>query len=623
MGTVWANDLPDDDQPFYDVGRGMAKNNLIWVTSCFAGEHVTMSNIEKKGVGWLESRVAESKILEPYFKENDRTPSWDGSIFVYDGSIKKENLKGNLPVQIKSKEVKALHSERISYSLKISDIKNYYEIRGTILFVVEICGKERKGFIKSLLPSEIKETLAELKKNNQKSKVFYLDELDTSTTTQLEYTCEHFLIHKKLQYSTIEYSLSITDATEIEIPLIFDGTPLQEHIFSKEHLLYGKPANETVLRYIQNIKITSIAQSLNRNIAINSKTYFSQYNKTQVPHGVSFEFGKKIRIDLHDVGTANLSYKLTGTVSEQIKVLSFLLDMVKTRTVHIGDGKVEINNIEESFINNIQDSLNYLKDIESLFNSFRIDPDRLNILLLEKRDFAILGFLMDVIVRNKRKETTPFQLGFNGVKVGNITLGIFVYKKAEDTGYEIFDLFVQPDNFKFRASMGVESDFEISMYVILKQEFLTLVDNLDLAVVLRDIKKVVFSKGYSEATNLFGLELIKAYDVSNRREFLDAASSIFEWLQQMESGNLIHKLNDLQIIRRQRVFTKDEKTFLIKGQTQNIGNNRILCAINILLENKSEAESNFDQLMDEKELFIQYPIFTLAKQFNMFKNGGF
>ena len=592
--------------------------------SCFAGEYITMSNIEKKGVGWLESKVAESKILEPYFKENDRTPSWDGSIFVYTNSIKKENLKDTLPVQIKSTEVDALHSNRISYSLNILDIKNYYNIRGTILFVVEICEKERKGFVKSLLPSELKEVLAELKKNNHTSKVFYLDELDISTSAQLEFICEHFLIHRKLQYSTIEYSLSLTDASEIEMPIVFDGTHLEEFLFSKEHLLYGKPANETLLRYIQNAKITSISQSLNRNISTDSKTYFSQYSETRVPHGKFFEFGEKIRIDLNDVSTANLSYKLAGTLSEQIKVLSFLLDMLKTGTIYIGDGKLEITNIEnkESFINKIQVSLNYLKDIEALLNSFRIDPDRLKISLLKERDFAILRFLSDVIIHNKKKETTPFQPGFNGIKVGNITLGAFVYKKADDTGYAIFDLFGQPDNLKFRASVDTENDFEISMYVILKQEFLTLVDNLDLAVVLRDIKRVVFSKGYGDATTLFALELIKAYDVSNRREFLDIALSIFEWLQQTDYDNLIHKLNHLQIIRRQRAFTKDEKTFLIQEQVQNTGNNRNLCAINILLENKSDTESNFDQLMEEeKEEFIRYPIFTLAKQLNMFKNG--
>lgn len=585
-----------------------------------------MSNIEKKGVGWLESKVAESKILEPYFKENDRTPSLDGTIFVYDKSTNKENFKDTIPVQIKSTEVNALHSQRASYSLNILDIRNYYKIRGTILFVVEICGKERRAFIKSLLPSELKNILAELEENDQSSKAIHLDELDTSTSSQLEYMCEHFLLHRKLQYSTIEYSLSITDASEIEIPIVFDGTHWEEHIFSKEHLLYGKPANETVLRYIETGKITSISQSLNRNVATNSKIYFSQYSETRVPHGRFFEFGKKVRIEIHEVNrTAKVSYKLTGTVSEQITALSCLLDVVKTGTVHIGDAMLKINNIDnkESFMDKIQGSLNNLKDIESLLKSFRIDPDRLNISSLENRDVAVLQFLLDVIVHNQSKKTTPLQQGFNVVKVGNITLGIFTYKKADSAGYAIFDLFGQPENLKFRASIGAGNDFETSMYVILKHEFLTIVDNLDLEVVLRDIKRVVFSKGHSEAVNLFALELIKAYDASNRREFLDAASSIYEWLQQMDDGNLIYKLNELQIVKRQRAYTKDEKIFLIQHQTQNIGDNRILCAINILLENKSEAEINFDQLAEDvKKEFIQYPIFTLAKQFSMFKNDG-
>ncbi|MBT3320938.1 MAG: hypothetical protein HN392_01495 [Anaerolineae bacterium] len=587
-----------------------------------------MGNIEKQGTGWLSSTVAESKILEPYFKENDRTPSFDGYIFVYDGSLKKEDLKEHLPVQIKSIVVDEFSSDRVSYSLDISDIQNYYNIRGTILFVVEICGKERKGFIKSLLPSELKNILAELKlrKSENPSKALHLTELDTSTLTELEYICEHFLIHRKLQFSTIEHSLSITDASAIEIPIISDGTHIEEYLFSKEHLLYGKPAKETVLRYIQNAQITSISQSLNRNITINSKMYFSQYSETRVSDGKFFEFGEKIRIDIHDGGTGNLSYKLTGTVSEHIKVLSFLLDFVETGNAHIGDGKFEINNIEneESFLNGAQNNLKHLKDIEALFNSFRIDLDRLNISLLKNRDIANLGFLLDVMIHKKRKETNPFQQGFNVVRVGNISLCIFAYKKANDTCYTFLDTFEQHDDLNFQSQIHEGNLFASSMYVILKQDLLTLVDNLDLSTVLMDIKKVVYSTEHSEVTIIFGLELIKAYDASNREEFLDAAFNIFEWLQQMEHGKLIPKLNELQIIRRQRAYTKDEKTFLLQEQRQNADDNRILCAINILLENKSEAESNFAQLKEEeKEEFMQYPIFTLAKQLSMFKNDAF
>mgnify|MGYP003980076639 CR=1 FL=1 len=162
-----------------------------------------MSNIEKKGVGWLETRVADSKLLDPYFRENDKTPSWDGTIIVYDGSMKKENIKGKIDVQIKTTEVDKFHSNKTSYQVNIVDYENYYKIRGTILFVVEICGTDRKIFIKSLLPSEIKHILDELKNNGKSSKMLHLDELDMSTTKQLESICEHFLVHQKLQYIPI------------------------------------------------------------------------------------------------------------------------------------------------------------------------------------------------------------------------------------------------------------------------------------------------------------------------------------------------------------------------------------------------------------------------------------
>jgi|SaaInlStandDraft_4_1057021.scaffolds.fasta_scaffold114511_1 hypothetical protein len=144
---------------------------------------------------------------------------------------------------------------------------------------------------------------------------------------------------------------------------------------------------------------------------------------------------------------------------------------------------------------------------------------------------------------------------------------------------------------------------------------------LDLAFVLRDIKRVAFSPEYGGVVILFGLELIKSYDISSREEFLDAAFDIYSWLQQEEPENLIYKLNELQITRRQRTYSKDEKTLLLEEKTKNANDNRVLCAINILLENKSEAEFNFDKLTEaEKKEFVEYPIFTLAKQLGMFQN---
>ncbi|MGC1378005.1 MAG: hypothetical protein WA821_17365, partial [Anaerolineales bacterium] len=428
---------------------------------------------EAEGIYFLGRIVVRSPILKPFFQQNDKTPSFDGSISVYKGSKVKENFINSIPVQIKSTKVDAFDSGKKSYSLDISDIRSYYNIRGAILFVVEICGEECKVFIKSLLPSQLKGILAELEKNkknknkskNNQSKVIHLDELDISNSSQIDHVCQDFLAHRSLQYSTIESSLSITDAAELTIPLMLSETSLVEDIFSQEYFLYGKQANETILRYIETIKLTSIGVSLNKSVAVNSKIYFSQYTERRVPDGMFLEFGNKIKVNIHDDGTRELSYQLAeAKVSERIEVLSFLLDAINTRTIYIGDGKLQINSLEneESFLNEIQSKLNFWRDVEALFHSFRIDPDLLNISLLENRDIFMLTFLLDVFVHKISRDATPFQPGFiNTIKIGNITLAILIYKKTNEINYTIVDLFEKIDSLKFWIKKDAENDIAI------------------------------------------------------------------------------------------------------------------------------------------------------------------
>ena len=313
-----------------------------------------------------------------------------------------------------------------------------------------------------------------------------------------------------------------------------------------------------------------------------------------------------------------------GTISEQIKTIEFLIDMVKYGIVYFGSGKLEITStkiINEDFVKNLKNNLQVLKDIQTLLNYFNVDPNILNTKLLDKRDTVNLGFLVDIFVYNKPFETIPFLPGFNAVKIGNITLGIFIYKKVEEKYFTVIDLFKQMDKVVFHANIEDGEYFTVSLYVFLKQDFITLVDNSNLNNVVDDIKRISFTKEYGRLVNLLGLELIKAYDISARNEFLRAAFDIFIWLQEMEKEDPVNRINELQILRRQRTYYKDERNILMQMRTDSYNNNRMLCGINILLENKSDAETYFDQLAEEdKTEFIRYPIFTLAKQFGMFEN---
>lgn len=72
-------------------------------------------NIEISAVNAVEEYIMRSSYMAPHISDTDRTPIWDGSIFLYSRKEEDkckiqsvENFVGRIPVQVKGKCVKAL-----------------------------------------------------------------------------------------------------------------------------------------------------------------------------------------------------------------------------------------------------------------------------------------------------------------------------------------------------------------------------------------------------------------------------------------------------------------------------------------------------------------------------------
>ena len=58
--------------------------------------------IEEAAINALDRVFLSCPILSPHTNRNDRTPSWDGFVLVYqNASHKNENLLGRVPIQVK------------------------------------------------------------------------------------------------------------------------------------------------------------------------------------------------------------------------------------------------------------------------------------------------------------------------------------------------------------------------------------------------------------------------------------------------------------------------------------------------------------------------------------------
>ena len=100
----------------------------------------------------------------PIINENDREPSWDGNVEVYrkaGNTHNKEDLILRVPIQVKGHINNNLKKKAITYSVDISDLRNYLNDGGTVFLVVYIDeeGAHSQIYYNSLLPYDLRKII--------------------------------------------------------------------------------------------------------------------------------------------------------------------------------------------------------------------------------------------------------------------------------------------------------------------------------------------------------------------------------------------------------------------------------------------------------------------------------
>ena len=94
--------------------------------------------IEESATLALKGALLRCPTLSTYISENDKTPSWDGQVFVY-ASAEQKKTDGILaiPIQVKGTISKS-SAKSTSYSCEISDLKIWMNNGGCMLFLVSL-----------------------------------------------------------------------------------------------------------------------------------------------------------------------------------------------------------------------------------------------------------------------------------------------------------------------------------------------------------------------------------------------------------------------------------------------------------------------------------------------------
>ncbi|HMN26176.1 MAG TPA: hypothetical protein PKE38_16840, partial [Ignavibacteriaceae bacterium] len=547
----------------------------------------------------------------------DKTLSWDGSIFVYsDKSWKNENFVGRIPVQIKSNIVEVFNINNSSHYFKVADLRNYFNDGGVFLFLVQIKKNNRKIFFRNLACSDLKKILTSLRNKTQKRVKIELFELDTCKLVELEDESRNFLLHRKKQVSNIDYPMSIEQATELTTTFITSNPNFESYLLSHDLPLYGKRLDSPAEFFITNIRVREIINYHQVPVSINSKIYYSSYESVITQNGSTIRVGHEIFLN-----QGNIQYKSKCFVIDELVDVDFLLNLIIEKAVTFGDKTIfiETNPLEKEIIDSLRERKKLLDDIKALHDLFNLSLNKLNLDNLDEGELRNLSLLIYIFIYNHRFYNLPFNKGFNSIKISDNYFGILALNSNENGPYTVFNIARPISEIQCRIDPGDGNFHSISPYVFISADFLCNIKNLDFDLIIEDIEKHPLTSITSDLIIRFGLELIKTYDCTKEETFLASALEIYKWLQLKNECVEINKINEYQILRRRRTFTQEEKRQLLFLRDNEAGNNGVLCAINILLENKTEAEIYFESLVaKEKEDFYNYPIYTLGKNLGIF-----
>ena len=583
----------------------------------------SISQIEQLSVNTISNTLLRSKLIIPEFRTNDRTPSWDGDIYLYNSSKhSKDELIGKCPVQIKGKtKIANINSPTVKFSVDVSDLHNYKENGGVIYFVCNIIDPEHVCvYYKLLLPFDITVILKHLKDEKQQQAKLEFKKFPFKFD-DIEHVVRLFIRESKKQYSNTpnepmcEKLMENPESIREFIGGSFNFTVDEKYMFDEPVYVYLTFKNMPGIPVLNCMISKQTVNNIPLSIKADGKVYFKRVCGVRSRDNIIIKFGAgySIEIDLtKETHNTKLHYKLAGSAEEVLYDLKFLSELVRGVELKMGEWVLTEHSSMTTSPENVIINMKLFEEICELFKMLGVKK-YINFENFSNDDYKKLEGLYNLMKLNTipnpknivKKTVGPFV-------IGKIRIGLIEIKEMEQTRTTYFNLFAYP-NLSINAQEG-DLRGQVSSYftVLRKQELLDYV-NVDYEVIVKAIKGKKYCAYHGICTNCLILEMLEAYDTNKDQIILDAAIDIADWLKKHEH-NSIYIINYYQAIWRKRKFTEAEEEEIIDFK-RNERELDCLAGFAALLGYKEEFKSFFKKLDENKRKeMLHFPIAKLIQR---------
>jgi len=556
--------------------------------------------------------------LDPKINKGDKGISFDGAIDVYNSSnIIKANFKGSVPVQVKGDTKKTEQISKCSYPIDMADLDIYYAQGGVLYFVVLITPSDkRRIFYKMFLPLELKEVVN--RKSRNKTRTFKFNSVDT--LDHLTNICHRFLEESKKQsLALIEHKYTIEEFKDFK--LTFPDLTVEEitrfnnfkNIIGSSAFVYGEEKGRVYP--INSITVSSVIEEgfLQRNIDNECINY--AYSITRNSSETIINIEDLIHISCKDNRKrSNIKINDLTTLYEIKRSRQFLASLNDTQQqLYIGEKLFEkpSKRIQED----VENQLKTISQLENLFsklgipfnynfkNEAFVDKFLTLLYIINKESYELLQIPPEIIKSSGLISLTVFD---------NSKLYLYYNSMQKEKLTNIFSAEISN-----KIVMGLKdklNDTKMSLFLSIPIQELMNCINYNQTVVIRSLS--TSQMGYNHFTfeyiNNYALDCLQLFDETGDERLLEIASTLLSNSLIFEDKRSIALINLCQTkIRKGDKLSEEElnKIIIIKKDAIKASDTLLELCTNLILNNKSEAQANFESLdSEQKDKFFAFPI---------------
>lgn len=515
------------------------------------------SIIEDKGITAVSDYLSDIGYIKPYLSSNDKTPMWDGSLFVYNTKedFNNERFDYRVPVQVKASEFDGdAFPDTTTFSIEVTDLQNYLKDGGLAFFKVLIKGKEKEVYCSFLTKPIIEDIIQTCK--GQTTKNISLSKAPQNGNEVLENLKRIYILrdHSLLDLSTLEnrsdykFRFQLDHLSKDTNPLEYIATHYIDVLFS----INGIPGEFYPKGGPVRLQLTT---TVNKPVTIKNKQFFNFYKESYNEDGHHYYVGcieLIVPYKYAEIQSTTIHIQLGAkTLRDIINELKFILAFRNHKEFNVGEHRFDLSSVDYSTapFSEWESSLLYWIDVEKLYKLLKLEPS-FDPSSLNEEDHKSLETLIHALIHGK---VVYGDLGKNHLHTFHIgNQHILVYAEyLQERKFKLFDVY-EHLSAAYTDDDGVRRPAPIHSLVFEQKE---LPSNIQLDKIVQTYKS--YKKNNPQISlraNVDLLNMLNHYDRCHDMRILKAAVEIATWLKNEKNSSIgnrnITLLNYLQAIRR-------------------------------------------------------------------------